>query len=304
MREVAMMDKEAEDLSPNPDQNQTVDGEIASDEKIAPGDGGESGCEVLRTRSLLHHKVIYRRGQVVVRETGPWTATVHSLLRHLEDVGFGGAPRVVGSGFDSEGRETLSFIEGEFMQPGPWTLEGAAAVGKLLRELHEATASYHPPPDAIWGPWFGRPLGGPDRVIGHCDVAPWNIVARNGLPVALIDWDFAGPVDPLVELAQACWLNAKLHDDDVARRDGLPPLAYRARQLRAMVDAYGLSARQRRGFVDRIIEFVVYDTAEQADDANVSPDTTDSEALWALAWRARAGAWLFRHRRTLQNALL
>jgi hypothetical protein len=298
------MDKEAEDLLPNPDQNQTVNGEITSDEKIGPGGGGESSCEVLRTKSLLHHKVVYRRGQVVVRETGPWTATVHSLLRHLENVGFAGAPRVMGSGFDSEGRETLSFIEGEFTQPGPWTLEGAAAVGKLLRELHQATASYRPPPDAIWGPWFGRPLGGPARVIGHCDVAPWNIVARNGLPVALIDWDFAGPVDPLVELAQACWLNAKLHDDDVARRDGLPPLADRARQLRAIVDAYGLSTRQRSGFVDRIIEFVVYDTAEQADDASVTPDTTDPGALWALAWRARAAAWLFRHRRTLQNALL
>ena len=285
-------------------KNDTINGEIA------PDGGGESSCEVLRAKSLLHHKAVYRRGQVVVREAGPWTATVHSLLRHLEDVGFAGAPRVVGSGFDAEGRETLTYIEGEFTQPGPWTLEGAAAVGKLLRDLHDATASYRPPPDAIWGPWFGRPLGGPDRVIGHCDVAPWNIVARNGLPVALIDWDFAGPVDPMVELAQACWLNAKLHDDDVARRDGLPPLAERARQLRAMVDAYGLSARQRSGFVDRIIEFVVYDTAEQADDAGVNPDNTDPEPLWgnrtvvwALAWRARAAAWLFRHRRTLQNAL-
>lgn len=259
--------------------------------------------EVLRTRSLFHHRAVYRQGQVVVRETGPWAATVHSLLRHLEDVGFAGAPRVVGSGFDMEGRETLTYIEGEFTQPGPWTLEGAAAVGEMLRKLHEATASYHPPPDATWGPWFGRSLGGPERVIGHCDVAPWNIVARNGLPVALIDWDFAGPVDPLMELAQACWLNAKLHDDDVARRDGLPPLADRAQQLRAMVDAYGLSIRQRRGFVDRIIEFVVHDTAEQADDAGVTPDTRDPEPLWALAWRARAAAWLLRHRYILQNAL-
>jgi len=44
-----------------------------------------------------------------------------------------------------------------------------------------------------------------------------------------------------------------LHDDIVARREGLPPLAERARQLRAIVDGYGLSARERRGFVDRIV---------------------------------------------------
>ena len=84
---------------------------------------------------------VYRRGDVVVRECGPWAATVHSLLRHLEEVGFRGVPRVVGTGFDPDGRETLSYIEGDFTHPGPWTLDGAAAVGQMVRELHEATAS-------------------------------------------------------------------------------------------------------------------------------------------------------------------
>jgi hypothetical protein len=71
---------------------------------------------------------------------------VHALLRHLEAVGFAGAPRVVGSGFDAEGRETLSYVEGEFVHPGPWTLDGAASVGVLLRQLHTATASFRAPP--------------------------------------------------------------------------------------------------------------------------------------------------------------
>lgn len=71
-------------------------------------------------------------------------------------------------------------------------------------------------------------IGGPARVIGHCDVAPWNIVARDGLPVAFIDWETAGPVDPIVELAQLSWLNAKLHDDIVAGIEHLTPLADRA----------------------------------------------------------------------------
>jgi aminoglycoside phosphotransferase (APT) family kinase protein len=141
-------------------------------------------------------------------------------------------------------------------------------------------------------------------VIGHCDAAPWNIVARGGRPVALIDWETAGPVDPLTELAQVCWLNAKLHDDDVAEREGLPPLADRARQLAAMVDAYGLSARQRRGFVDRIVEFAVGDTAAEADNAAVTPElTAHPDALWAMAWRARSAAWLLRNRRSLEAAV-
>jgi hypothetical protein len=247
---------------------------------------------------------VHRRGRVVIRGTGPWTPAVHTLLRHLEQVGFAAAPRLVGSGLAPDGRETLTYLDGEFTDVGPWRLDGVAGVGRLLRDLHRATASYRPPPDAVWFPWHGRGLGGPARVIGHCDVAPWNIVARDGLPVALIDWEFAGPVDPLVELAQAGWLNAKLHDDIVAEREGLPPLAERARHLRALVDGYGLAAGQRRGFLDRIIEFVVSDTANEADDAGVTPDmTSHPQALWALAWRARAAAWLVRNRRPLENAL-
>mgnify|MGYP000462372643 CR=1 FL=1 len=60
------------------------------------------------------------------------------------------------------------------------------------------------------------------------------------MPYALIDWEYAGPVDPLVELAQACWLNAKLHDDVVAEIEGLPSLAEHAQQLRAILDGYEL----------------------------------------------------------------
>jgi Ser/Thr protein kinase RdoA (MazF antagonist) len=124
---------------------------------------------------------------VVIRDAGPWTPAVHVLLRHLEDAGFAAAPRLVGSGFDPGGREVLTFIDGEFTQPGPWSLDGAASLGSLLRELHQATRSFRPPRAAVWFPWHGRDLGSPVKVIGHCDVAPWNIVARDGLPVALME---------------------------------------------------------------------------------------------------------------------
>ncbi len=248
--------------------------------------------------------MVHRRGDTVIRDTGPWTPAVHALLRHLEQAGFAAAPRLVGPGLDQHGREVLTFIAGEFTQPGPWSLEGAAALGTLLRDLHRATRTFRPPADAVWFPWHGRDLGGPDKVIGHCDVAPWNIVTRDGLPVALIDWETAGPVDPLVELAQLCWLNAKLHDDMVAEREHLPPAADRARQLAAIVDAYGLAARRRRGFLEQIIQFAICDAASEADDAAVTPEsTTHPVALWAMAWRARSAAWMIRNRRTLETAL-
>jgi hypothetical protein len=51
---------------------------------------------------------VSRYGKVVIRETGPWARSVHSLLLHLQEVGFAGAPRVVGDGFDGQGREILT----------------------------------------------------------------------------------------------------------------------------------------------------------------------------------------------------
>ena len=74
-------------------------------------------------------------------------------------------------------------------------------------------------------------------------LGPWNVVAQGGIPVAFIDWEFAGPVDALWELAETAWLNAQLHDDDIAERVGLPPAARRGQQVRLLLDAYGLPRR-------------------------------------------------------------
>jgi len=122
----------------------------------------------------------------------------------------------------------------------------------------------------VWLDWWGRDLEGARPVIGHCDTGPWNILARDGLPVALIDWDAAGPADGRWELAQAAWLNAQLHDDDVAERLGLPDARGRARQLRLIVDGYGLSRGERAGFVETLVELAIRDTAQEAIDAGVT----------------------------------
>jgi acetyl-CoA acetyltransferase len=245
---------------------------------------------------------VTRRGDVVLRETGPWAPAVHALLRHLEAAGFDAAPRVVGSGFDETGRETLSFVPGDVAARGPWTEEGSAGIAMLLRRLHEATADFRPPPDAIWRPWFGRELGTPD-IIGHCDAAPWNIVSRDGLPIALIDWEVAGPVERLTEVAMAAWTNCQLYDDEVAALNGLPDAATRFRQARLFADAYGLAAAERARLAYRIIEFAAQSTANDAIEQKITPQTVHAPRVWGIAWQARSVAWLLRHRPALEGAL-
>ena len=246
---------------------------------------------------------VARRGNVVHRETGPWASTVHKLLNHLEAVGFTGAPRVFGSGFDDQGRETLTYIEGEFVHPGPWSEDAMPKIGNLLGKLHKATKSFSIPDNAIWRQWYGRSLGGPEYVIGHCDMGPWNIVSQDGLPVAMIDWEVAGPVDPIFELAQTCWLNAQLHDDDVAERVKLSSIEVRANHARLILDGYGLPQSKRNGLVDKMIELAVCDAAEQAIEAKVTPETKDSSSLWGITWRTCSAAWMLKNRNTLVSII-
>ena len=237
-------------------------------------------------------------GDVVRRPAGPWTPTVHALLDHLERAGFTGSPHAV----SAEGADVVTYIPGESVAPHAWSDEGVFEVGRLLRSLHETTASFVPPTGSAWHPWpFASQAA--DAIISHRDTGPWNIVARDGLPVAFIDWVTAGPADRLEEIAATAWLNAQLHDDDVAERQQLPGAQARAAQLRYFADGYRLAAADRRGLVTAMIEYAIRDSAAEAVQAGVTPRSGDGGALWAIAWRARSAAWMVRHRSLLENAL-
>ena len=193
-------------------------------------------------------------GDTVRRQTGLWTPAVHALLRHLEAAEFDAAPRVVG--VDEDGREVLSFIEGETVgDDDPWPAWWRAddtlvqAVG-LLRRFHEASASFVPPPEACWR-FAGRP--GPNATILHGDWAPYNVVWHDGRVAGVIDWDLARPGDPLDDLAFAAWHWAPLHHPAMIDRGELGPWQQpdRERRLRLIVETYGLD--QRRGFIECVI---------------------------------------------------
>ncbi len=243
-----------------------------------------------------------RRGDVVVRRASRQAKTVHALLRFLEDLGYAAAPRVVESGFTDDGRETISFVEGKVEHPGPMSRTAAVGVAVALRELHEATRSFVPPHDAYWNPWFLRDLGEPS-VIGHCDATPWNVLVLPDRSISLVDWDEAGPVDPMIDFAQTAWTCSNLYSPDVVEMNALAPAGERAATLGAMVDAYGLDAAQRETFVRTMIDFAIHSTAADADDWHVTPEEADHQAAWGLAWRARAASWMLRNRALLEEAV-
>jgi len=107
-----------------------------------------------------------------------------------------------------------------------------------VRQLHEAARGYRP---ADTGYRFHPHPPRPGEIISHDDLGPWNTVYRDGVAVAFIDWDAAGPIDPTVELASAAWAFVPLAPPERLRDAGFDPVPDIAARLRLFVDAYGMS---------------------------------------------------------------
>lgn len=203
----------------------------------------------------------------VRRSAGPWTPTVHSLLRFLEAAGFDGAPRVLG--IDAQGREILSFLPGETVgdaRPWPeWVHSDGALVdvGNWLRRYHDVVVEFTPPEDAQWRMASVGAMS-PGDVIGHNDAAPYNAVWRspsgasrrsggdpNSRLIGFVDWDFAAPCSPVWDLAFVACSWVPLHARDAAASEGYTDFDDRPRRLRLLLDAY-----RYHGTVSALIEVV------------------------------------------------
>jgi Ser/Thr protein kinase RdoA (MazF antagonist) len=186
---------------------------------------------------------VVRIGNTVRRPMGEHSPGVHAFLRHLEAAGFEGAPRFLG--IDEQGREMLSYVEGEpGFAPVPAADDVLFQIGGLLRELHGAAAGFVPPPDARWA-WEVSPPE-EQEVMCHLDLFWTNVIFRDGTPVALIDFDIAAPASRTFEVVLAASYWAPLRAAETVGEWGLPlDLDRRGERLRLLCDGYGLERDER-----------------------------------------------------------
>lgn len=166
--------------------------------------------EVLKGGNVNH---IIRKENMVLRPTGYWSASVHELLKHLEKQGFEGAPRFLG--IDDSDREILSFIPGEVpgneypeLKPYMWSDETLVGLACLLRRFHDVTEGSTLLANGQWQLSYVD-----DReheVICHNDAALYNVVFQNENPVALIDFDMAGPGPRMWDIAYTLYTSVPL----------------------------------------------------------------------------------------------
>lgn len=171
----------------------------------------------VRLRGGMIQKVV-RVGDTVRRRPPANADFVRALLGKLEAAGFDGVPRWLG--IDARGRDIFSFVEGAVPlglgHHDDVTLRQAAS---LIRRYHDATAAFCED----------------GRVACHNDLSPCNAVFRDGVPVALIDFDNAAEGERMFDLGYAAWLWLDIGNEaDYSHAEQL-------RRLRLFAAAYGPS---------------------------------------------------------------
>ena len=186
---------------------------------------------------------VVRVGDTIRRPRKASSEAVEALLRHLRNAGFDGCPQALG--FDEQGREVLSFVEGDGgsapLRAETATNRALVQHARLIRQFHDASATF---PGSTF-PWDSllRDPAGVSEIVCHNDLSIPNTVYRDGLPSAIVDWDFAAPGRRLWDLAYAVWWLVPLHRPEFMSAIGWPQVDV-PRRLGLFVDAYGLGGER------------------------------------------------------------
>ena len=242
-------------------------------------------------------------GETVTRPAGPQSRTVHAFLRHLRDKGLDCVPEPLSL---TDGTEVLRFIDGESGGDG-WRHQhderGLRSAARLLRRIHDASADWVPPPDAVFD---APPTTTGGDVFAHGDPGPWNFVWRDGEAVALLDWDYLHPATQLDDVAYALLWFAPMRDDDATLEwHHFPTVPDRRARIDAFLDAYGQPVPvldpstgnlEREALLDLIRLFY---RQEQKEPTQIDPEGTLGKENWressiAIPEAAKGGKALLR----------
>lgn len=233
---------------------------------------------------------VVRVGDTVRRPVRAHSPAVHALLRHLEDAGFGGAPRFLG--VDERGREILSYVPGR-TPPAPLPAYAAGddalvGVARLLRRYHDAVAGFAAPEGTAFDTHAASNCDDEPELIGHCDLTPDNVVFRDGTPVAMIDFDLARPTTRLFDVVTTLRHWAPVADP--IDRDPAHRTAAVGPRIARFCAAYGLDDDDRARLLPALRQRIDRSHAAMRDRARTLG------GAWARMWAEGAGTGLVRAR--------
>ena len=203
---------------------------------------------------------IVKETDKVVRPGNAWTPCVHDFLIFMHENGFSNIPKPYG--INEEGKEVVSFVEGEvFNDSLPDMImsdEVLIDVAKLLRRYHDIGEKYvqRLTGEEVWM----LPKKEPQEVMCHGDFAPYNMTFVEGKVHGIIDFDTLHPGPRLWDIAYAVyrWIPFVSPTNPDYRENPEEQI----RRLKLFADTYGLCADARKDLpkmmVERIQSLVSY----------------------------------------------
>lgn len=191
---------------------------------------------------------VVRVGGTVRRDAKP-NPYVYDLLKHLENQGYAHSPRYLGR--DEQGREILTYLEGDVpgnrypeIEAYMWSDDVLIELAKLLRSYHEATLGFTSSVESM----NGYPDQALHEVVCHNDAALYNVVFQHNRPAGIIDFDMAGPGPRLWDIAYTLYTSVPLASfaPGEADREVIPyeqerHAASRKRRIERFFQSYGMN---------------------------------------------------------------
>lgn len=188
---------------------------------------GQDDCKYRQSIQLVD-RINATDGVVRVGSTvrKPWTVVTPSVLAYKKALRDAGVDVPVSYGQDTRGRHITDFVPGSrAMDSFRLSLSELSKIGRLVRAIHDASASYEPTAKSSWIPLIPTPNA---DLIWHNVLAPWNLII--GERWVFIDWDAAAPSTRLWDLAYAAQ-TFTLYDASAVPSEA-------ARALAAFIDGY------------------------------------------------------------------
>lgn len=193
---------------------------------------------------------VYRKENTVRRNLKPGSHKVHTLLNHLDNKGFKQAPRFLG--IDDDGREILTYIEGEAgnypVAEYMWSNEALEEIAKLLRFYHDSVRDFLF--DETWETIDNTPII--HEVLCHNDFAIYNIIFKDKKPVAIIDFDNVGPGPRIWDVAYALYTCVPLSRYNLSKTteekvfyDSDQDAELTKQRVKLFLEAYGESVEEK-----------------------------------------------------------
>ncbi len=196
---------------------------------------------------------VLRIGDEVQRPANPHSATIHRFLRHLRSRGVAVASDPIA--ITGDDRERLRFVPGDVpVPPYPtWAQSEAALVSTtyLIRALHDGSVDFAASPTDTWSDEMADRAPAGDLVVCHNDVCLENVVFRDSVAVALLDFDFAAPGRRGHDLGCFVRMCVPVDDEDNRAKFGWEATDLPGR-VRLVADTYGCTLDQRREMLDSL----------------------------------------------------